>query len=322
MRKMWRLAISVAIVGVGLASAHAESVPAGADKTKIKDWADPRPAAWSESYPLFGAVPVGDGSLKRILDDGTLKVCAAVGSRPYSFIDTKTQETIGSDVDFSKAVAEQLGIPKFTFVNVDFASLIPTLTANRCDVIIASLLIRSDRAKAQGVRFTTPYGLIFDELVVRKDSPYKTIEDMKGQKVASLAGSTDVDTLKASVEAMGGGIDVVAFTGSNECYLAVVEKLAAGCFYDDGSAAGALAQYDAFHSLDKLYTYAPVGKYANETKSNPYVLGSVGMITHAADNDLNRALSIVLSNMASDGSQKRILEKWGMWHDGEEKMVR
>jgi ABC-type amino acid transport substrate-binding protein len=164
--------------------------------------------------------------------------------------------------------------------------------------------------------------LIFDELVVRKDSPYKTLEDLKGQKVASLSGSTDVDTLKAQVQAIGGGIDVVAFAGSNECYLAVVEKLAAGCMYDDGSTAGALAQYDALHALDKLYTSAPVGKYANEATSNPYVLGSVGMITHAADNDLNRALSVILSNMAVDGSQKRILERWGMWHDGEEKMVR
>jgi ABC-type amino acid transport substrate-binding protein len=322
MRKLGRLAISAAITVIGLVSAHAENVPAGADKTKIKDWADPRPAAWAQPYPLFGPVTIGDGSLKRIQDSGMLKVCAAVGSRPYSYVDTKTQETIGSDVDFSKAVADQLGIPKFSFVNVDFGSLIPALAANRCDVIIASLLIRSDRAKAPGVRYTTPYGLIFDELVVRKDSPYKTIEDLKGQKVASLAGSTDIDTLKAQVEAMGGGIDVVAFTGSNECYLAVVEKLAAGCMYDDGSTAGALVQYDALHALDTLYTYAPVGKYANEATANPYVLGSVGMITHVADNDFNRALSVVLSNMAADGSQKSILEKWGMWHDGEEKMVR
>ena len=121
---------------------------------------------------------------------------------------------------------------------------------------------------------------------------------------------------------MGGGIDVVGFAGPNECYLAVVEKLAAGCFYDSGSTAGALAQYDALHAFDKLFIYAPVGKYAHESATNPYVLGSVGMITHAADNDLNRGLSIVLANMAADGSQKAILQKWGMWHDGEEKMVR
>ena len=35
------------------------------------------------------------------------------------------------------------------------------------------------------------------------------------------------------------------------------------------------------------------------------------MITHAADNDFNRALSIVLNTMAADGWQKRILDKWG-----------
>jgi hypothetical protein len=56
MRKLWRLAVSAAIAGIGLTSAYAENAPAGADKTKIKDWADPRPAAWSEPYPLFGPV--------------------------------------------------------------------------------------------------------------------------------------------------------------------------------------------------------------------------------------------------------------------------
>ena len=79
------LAISAAITAVGLASAHAENAPAGADKTKIKDWADPRPTAWTAAYPLFGPVTIGDGSLKRIQESGTLKICAAVGSRPYSF---------------------------------------------------------------------------------------------------------------------------------------------------------------------------------------------------------------------------------------------
>ena len=180
MRKFWRLAALAAIAGIGLTSAYAEDAPAGADKTKIKDWADPRPAAWTNTYPLFGPVTTGDGSLKRIQDNGTLKVCAVTSSRPYLFLDTKTQEPIGSDADFSKAVTEQLGIPKFTFVNVDFASLIPALSANRCDVIINSLLIRSDRAKAPGVRYTTPYGFIFDELVVRKDSAVQDDRRLQG----------------------------------------------------------------------------------------------------------------------------------------------
>jgi polar amino acid transport system substrate-binding protein len=328
MRPMTRLRSAVAglaacimLLALG-AAAHAADVPAGAEKTKITDWTDPRPTDWAKKYPLFAPVILGDGSLKRMQDAGVLRVCASVGSRPYAFIDTKTQQIIGGDVDLAKAVIALLGIARLEYVNTEFPSLIPALQAKRCDAIAASLVIRSDRAAAPGVRYSAPYGLIFDELVVRKDSPYQKIEDLKGQKVASVAGSTDLGTLQAQIVKIGGGIETMVFNGSSECFLAVVEKLAAGCMYDDGSTVGALQQYDTLRALDALYTYVPIGKYVDEPKVNPYVFGAVGMVTQDKDNDLNRALSVAIRSLSADGSQKRILQQWGMWHDGEASLVR
>ncbi len=302
--------------------ARAADIPAGADQTKIKNWADPRPEAWSKKYPPLGPVTLGDGSLKRLQHAGTIKICAATVSPPYLSTDPKTGKIVGSDYDMARHAMDMLGIKNIDYVNLDFGSLISGLQASRCDIVMNSLIIRSDRAKAPGVRFTTPYALIFDELVVRKDSPYQMLKDMKGQKIASVAGSSDADTLQAAINGAGGGITIVTFAGSNECYLSVVEKLTAGCMYDDGSTAGALKQFTALRATDELFRYRPTGNYSNEAQESPYVFGAAAAITRSADNDLNRALSIAINDMVADGTQKRILEKWGMWHNGEEKMVR
>ncbi len=68
---------------------------------------------------MFGPVTLGDGSLKLIQDAGVLRVCASVGSRPYAFIDVKTQQIIGGDVDLAKAVIALLGIAKLEYVNTE-----------------------------------------------------------------------------------------------------------------------------------------------------------------------------------------------------------
>jgi hypothetical protein len=46
------------------------------------------------------------------------------------------------------------------------------------------------------------------------------------------------------------------------------------------------------------------------------------MVTHLKDNDFNRALSIVIKQMVDDGTQKEILNRWGMWHDSQTNVVR
>ena len=126
--------------------------------------------------------------------------------------------------------------------------------------------------------------------MVRKNSPYKTIEDLKGQKVASLTGSTDIDTLKAQVAAMGGGVDVVAYRGRTSAISRLLRSLRpAACTTMTVRQPGRLLSTTRSTRWTSS-TPMPQSEIANEATANPYVLGSVGMITHAADNDFNRAL--------------------------------
>ena len=50
-----------------------------------------------------------------------------------------------------------------------------------------ALAIRSDRAKAPGITYTSPYMLIYDVITVRNDSGINTIDDLKGKTIASNA---------------------------------------------------------------------------------------------------------------------------------------
>jgi cystine transport system substrate-binding protein len=309
--------------GGGGSSSASGGKPAGADKTKLSDWSDPRPAAWKSKYPLFGPVAIGDGSLKKVQDASTLKICANNQTFPYNYLDPKTGKTAGLEPDMLNYMKQQLGISNVSYVYVDWQALIPALQANRCDAIMNGLVMRTDRASAGGVKFTTPYFIVFDEMVTRSDSPVQSIDDLKGQKICTVAGSTDDLTLRAILTQKGlSNVQVVDFQSSDECFLATQNKTVQAGWYDQGSVGGALKQYTSLHVVGSPQTYVPTGKFANELSGNPFKFGSIGAVTHDSAGDLNLALSIVVNQMVKNGQQKTIAEKWGIWNPEEADMVR
>jgi ABC-type amino acid transport substrate-binding protein len=312
----WLALCVAAVVALAGQLTHAQTPakPTGADKTKITDWGDPRPAAWTSKYPLFGPVSIGDGSLKRVQDAGVLKICADNDSVPSVYLDPKTKQLIGFEVEMANYLAPVLGIARVQWVDTQWPALIPSLQANKCDLISDGLAIRSDRAKAPGVRFTTPYFLIFDELVVRKDSTVKGVEDLKGQKICSLTGSTDALTLEAVLKEKNINAEISTFNNFNECFLAVSNKTIAAAWADQGSTTGGLKQYQALKVVGQPQSYMPTGKFSAEATENPYVFGSLGGVTHMSDNDLNLAWSVGLRQMIQNGTLEGILKKYDLWH--------
>ena len=61
--------------------------PAGADKTTIKSWIDPRPCDWAQKFPLFAPPATGDGSLERVQNAGNLTICAETDQPPGVYAD-------------------------------------------------------------------------------------------------------------------------------------------------------------------------------------------------------------------------------------------
>ena len=322
-------AACVVVVACGGQTASTSSggdKPAGADRTQIKDWSDPRPSAWTKKYPLFAPSALGDGSLKRVQDAGVLTHCAELDYSPYDFVDPKTQEIRGFEIDMFNYVGKVLGVSNVKHVNINWQSMIPGVQAGTCDIGAQGLAIRSDRAGAPGIKFSVPYMALFDVISVRKDSSINQLSDLKGKKVATIAGSTDELSLKALIDSQLGGPNVtklVTFNGASECYIATVNRTVDACVMDLTIAnpnTGMLSQYTQLHIVGPPIPYVPSN--ANEPKLNPYVFGSCGAVLRAVDGDLNRAFSIALNMWISSGQQQKVMDKWGIWNGSQSQLVR
>lgn len=108
---------------------------------------------------------------------------------PFEFPKENSKELTGFDVELIQAMAKDMGYEKCKVVGMGFDALIPALDAGNIDVAIAGMTITD--ARKQKVTFTKAYyqsGLI---VMVNKDNAdIKSIDDLKGKKIAVQMGTT------------------------------------------------------------------------------------------------------------------------------------
>ena len=128
--------------------------------------------------------------LQQVIKRGVLNVGVLPDYPPYSSQEANG-DLVGYEPDIAKKLADALGV-KLKMVNTDGTSRKPVLDSNRVDVDIDAFTATDERAKA--VEFTIPYVASGALPLFRKDSPMKSMADLKGKKVSVARGSTN-DTL-------------------------------------------------------------------------------------------------------------------------------
>jgi polar amino acid transport system substrate-binding protein len=94
---------------------------------------------------MCGTALAGD-TLENVKKKGVL-VAGVSDSKPsFGYIDEKTHEFIGYDIDFARTIAGRLGV-KLEFKSVTEESRIPELILGNIDIIAATLTNTSERAK-------------------------------------------------------------------------------------------------------------------------------------------------------------------------------
>ncbi|WP_320201671.1 ABC transporter substrate-binding protein [Agrobacterium sp. rho-13.3] len=93
----------------------------------------------------------------------------------------------GFDIDIAKALCEEMKA-ECTFVTNDWDGIIPALQAKKFDAIIASMSITPERLEK--VDFSKKYYNTPPAVAVAKDSPIKTIEDLKGKTLGAQGSTT------------------------------------------------------------------------------------------------------------------------------------
>lgn len=203
---------------------------------------------------------------------------------PFSF--KKGDQYVGFDVDLWDAIAKKMGVT-YKLQPMDFAGIVPGIQAGQIDVAMAGMTITDMRKKV--IDFSDPYynsGLL---LLVREDSPIRSIDDLKDKIIALKTGTGSVvyanEHLKdveqrqfpnvdnAYLELQTGRVDAVLHDAPNVLYYVVtaghgkvktvgqtLEAQQYGAAFKKGNG-DLLKQYNAaLHQLRANGTYAQIYK--------------------------------------------------------------
>ena len=225
-----------------------------------------------------------------LVKDGTLTVVAELGFAPFEYMDDKTGDPEGFDVDVIKAVADKMGLQCEYLPNQKFDTLVPLIKqGGKADVSIAAITITDQREDS--VDFSEPY-LDSNQAIVALKGSTETEETLNdaSKKVVCQSGTTGNDWITENLpNATCVPTDDVtpALTGvSTGSYNAMVVDLP-------------VAKYmlaNSFSDLDIIEEIATGEQYGIAiSKDNP---------------NLTKAVNKALEDMKSDGTMDSIETKW------------
>ncbi len=148
--------------------------------------------------PLFAAIvmvllPIAaaaqDNLVKEIRDRGVLKTCHAE-AYPWAVVNPETNNWEGTDIEAAKSLAEALGV-EYELVPSTWGTLIPSLEAGTCDIVMAPLFRTAERAVR--VLFSEPSGFETKSIVAADAAGASSYSDLdaEGKTVLVVSGSAD-----------------------------------------------------------------------------------------------------------------------------------
>ncbi|MGQ8947020.1 transporter substrate-binding domain-containing protein [Bacillus altitudinis] len=219
---------------------------------------------------------------------GTYKIGIDVTYPPFEF--EKGGKTVGIDVDLINAIAKDQDF-KVKLEAMDFSGIIPAMQAGQLDVGMGGMSITDERKKK--VDFSDPYFDAGLTVVVKKDSSIKSIDDLKGKKLAVKNGTTGAKFATDNADKYG--YEVVQFNDSPSMFQEVSNGNADALIEDYPVITYAIAQQDL-----KLKT---VGDRLNGDQYGISVM-------KGKNEDLLKKINKGLKNLKKNGEYDKIIEKY------------
>ena len=237
------------------------------------------------------------------LSDGKLMIGSDIAYAPIEFFDEQNNP-VGLDVDLANALGEALGV-EVEFENAGFTTLLPSLDAQRYDIIMSSMTVNPERTAVVDFveYFMAGFGII---VAAGNPTGIEDQNDLCGKIVAVQTGTVQVDYLKGPVDAPGGldqtckdngdeGITVLEFETDPEAVQALIA----------GQADAEMADY-------------PVAQYsAEQTEGELVVVSNVdpapyGIALRKSSTALKDVLQEALDQIIEDGTYDEILAEWNL----------
>lgn len=113
---------------------------------------------------------------------------------PFESVDAANPgQFVGVDIDIANYIAEKLNV-ELEINDMQFSSLVPTMTSGRADIIISGLSPTAERLEV--VDFTKPYYYPMNAIIAAKGSDYKELATLEGKKIGVSMGTSYANVAK------------------------------------------------------------------------------------------------------------------------------
>jgi polar amino acid transport system substrate-binding protein len=226
------------------------------------------------------------------LADAKKKGVLVVGCKdslpPFGYIDEKSRQIVGYDIDFVNAIAKKMGV-RIELKPVTSASRMPQLQEGHIDIIAATMTKNADRAKV--IDFSHTYFFTGQKFITKKGT-VKSLKDLEGKKIGTAKGSTSEQNVKKAIPSA----TVLSFDDYPQAFLALQQGKVSAVTTDEAILAGILAK-----APNKAQYEIPRLQISDE----PYGLGM-----RKGDTNLVRFVNKTIVDMEKSGEAARIFEKW------------
>ncbi len=228
------------------------------------------------------------------LDDvrkkGELVVGVLGTDEPNSFIDPKTRDIVGYEVDIAAAIAKKIGV-KMVLKQLAVAARIPELQQGRVDILAASLTHNVERESQVDFSLTT---FVTGQLVmVRASSGITQLSQLAGKKVLTVKGGTQEPNIRKAVP----GVEVVTFETALQAFLALQQGKGIAYVNDEISL---LSNYAKLGAAKKDYTIL-----AQSISVEPLALG-----LKKGEKGMKAAVDSALRELEASGEAEKMFMKW------------
>ncbi|MBG6082417.1 ABC transporter substrate-binding protein [Rubrivivax gelatinosus] len=238
----------------------------------------------------FAAPVVHADQLDDIKKKGELVVGVLGTDEPNSFVDPKSREIVGYEVDIAKAIAAKIGV-KPVFKQLAVAARIPELQQGRVDILAASLTHNKERE--QLVDFSLTTFVTGQKVLVKKASGIADVPQLAGKKVLTVKGGTQEPNIRKAVPS----VEVVTFETTQQAFLALQQGKGVGYVNDESSLINDFAKLGP---AKKDYAILPTN-----ISVEPLALG-----LKKGETRVKAAVDGVLRELESSGEADKLFIKW------------
>ena len=228
-------------------------------------------------------------TLESVQKAGKLTIATSPDFPPFE--DLQADGTVtGIEIDILNLICQELGVT-LDIKQMNFDSVLPGIQAGKYDVGVSGISVTPKREK--NVKFTVPYCLAAQAIVVLEGSEVTSKADLADKKISVQSGTT------AESFCMENNYDISAFAANTDAELALTTGKVAAWVIDDLTAAEMVAAYNNENPEVKLVILEEA------MTTEPYAFAF-----NLKSGDLVDAINTILQKLIDDGTVAEIFEKY------------